>query len=94
MSFKNIKVKIFGTEYSLKVEDEELAYRIAEYVDALMSELHEKFPNQPALTIAVLTALNIAEELFKERARGGYVMDEVERELRNLSERIDKILTL
>jgi len=91
---KTIKVKIFNTEYTLKVEDEELAYKVAEYVDGLMRELHDKLPNQSVLTIAILTALNIAEELFRERMNKGYVESEIEDLLRGLSSKVDKILSL
>ncbi len=78
----------------MKVEDEELAYKVAEYVDGLMKELSNKLPNQSVLTIAILTALNIAEELFRERMNKGYVEDEIENLLRGLSSKVDKILSL
>lgn len=91
---KVVKVKIFNTEYTLKVEDEDLAYKVAEYVDKVMNELHNKFPDQSILTIAILTALNIAEELFRERANRGYVESEIEDLLRGLSSRIDMILSI
>ncbi len=91
---KTIKVKIFNAEYTLKVEDENLAYKAVEYVDKMMNELHSKLPGQPALTIAVLTALNIAEELFRERMNRGYVESEIEDLLRGLSSKVDRILSL
>ncbi len=91
---KTIKVKIFNTEYTLKVEDENLAYKVVEYVDRMMNELHSKFPDQPTLTIAVLTALNIAEELFRERRDRGYIEGEIEDLLRGLSSKVDRILSL
>lgn len=91
---KTIKVKIFNTEYTLKVEDENLAYKVAEYVDKVMNELHNQLPYQPTLTIAVLTALNIAEELFRERMNRGYVEGEIEVLLQGLSSKVDRILSL
>ncbi len=91
---KIIKVKILNMEYTLKVDDEELGYKAAEYVDKLMNELQERLPKQPLLTIAVLTALNIAEELLREKKNRGYVESEIEDLLRNLSSRVDRILSL
>lgn len=91
---KIVKVKIFNSEYTLKVEDEELAYKVAEYVDKMMRELHDKLPNQSVLTIAVLAALNIAEELFHERRNRGYMESEIEDLLRGLSSKFDKMLSL
>jgi cell division protein ZapA (FtsZ GTPase activity inhibitor) len=46
------------------------------------------------LTIAVLTALNIAEELFRERMKHDNVEGEIENLLMDLSNRVDKILSL
>jgi cell division protein ZapA (FtsZ GTPase activity inhibitor) len=43
---KTIKVKILNNEYTLKVEDEELGYKVAEYVDSVMRELESKFPGR------------------------------------------------
>lgn len=91
---KTIKVKIFNAEYTLKVEDENLAYKAVEYVDKMMNELHSKLPEQSALTLAVLTALNIAEELFRERMNRGYIESEIEDLLRGLSSKVDRILSL
>lgn len=91
---KTIKVKIFNTEYTLKVEDENLAYKVAEYVDKVMNELHNQSPYQPTLMIAVLTALNIAEELFRERMNRGYIEGEIEVLLQGLSSKVDRILSL
>jgi cell division protein ZapA len=91
---KTIKVKILNNEYTLKVDDEELGYKVAEYVDSVMRELESKFPGRNALTIAVLTALNIAEELFRERMKHDNVEGEIENLLMDLSNRVDKILSL
>ncbi len=91
---KIVKVKIFDSEYTLKVEDEELAYKAAEYVDKMMRELRDKLPNQSILTIAILTALNIAEDLFRERRDVGCIESEIEDLLRGLSSKVDKMLSL
>jgi len=66
---KSIKVKIFGSEYPLRGESEELTKKVATYVDQMITTIHDKIPEQPPLTVAVLSALNIAEELFKEREK-------------------------
>ena len=66
---RSIKVKIFGSEYPLRGESEELTKRVASYVDQMINSIHEKIPEQPPLTVAVLSALNITEDLFKEREK-------------------------
>lgn len=67
MTGKSIKVKIFGSEYPLRGENEDLTKRIATYVDSMLTRIHDKIPEQPPLTVAVLSALNITEDLMKER---------------------------
>lgn len=63
---KTLKVTIFGSEYTLKANAAESAqiYQIAEYVDDKMREIQNLKPNRPLHQIAILAALNIAEELF------------------------------
>jgi len=63
-----LKVKIYGTEYPIK-GDSELEYikQVAEYVDNKMREVNKIAPEISTLKVAILAALNIADELFKER---------------------------
>ena len=49
---KSIKVKIFGSEYPLRGESEELTKKVAGYVDQMISTIHDKIPEQPPLTVA------------------------------------------
>ena len=60
------KIQIFGKTYNLesssdKIETEEVAV----YGDAKMRELAEMSSKTPTLDLAVLTALNIAQELIE-----------------------------
>ena len=66
---KSIKVRIFGSEYPLRGESEEFTRKVATYVDEMINTIHAKLPEQPTLTVAVLSALNITEDLFKEREK-------------------------
>lgn len=65
-----VQVTIFGHNYTLKGEDDK-AYvlEVAAYVDRKMREITGRLPGTPASKIAILASLNIADELFKERAR-------------------------
>lgn len=92
MNGKSIKVKIFGSEYPLRGEDEDLTKKIAGYVDTMISTIHEKIPEQPPLTVAVLSALNITEDLMKERERNQQTMTYVETEITKLSNYLDNCI--
>ena len=64
---KKLKIKIFDKEYSLLVENEEIAKELAVYVNKVMDETKEELPDQPVQTIAIIACLNIAFDLFLEK---------------------------
>ena len=90
---KSIKVKIFGSEYPLRGESEEITKKVASYVDQMINTIHEKIPEQPPLTVAVLSALNITEDLFKEREKNRSLTSLVESEVSKISEYLDQCLS-
>jgi len=89
---KSIKVKIFGSEYPLRGESEDFTRKVANYVDEMINTIHGKIPEQPTLTVSVLTALNITEDLFKERERGKAVAALVDDELSKITNYLDNCL--
>ena len=90
---KSIRVKIFGSEYPLRGESEEFTRKVASHVDDMINTIHNKIPEQPTLTVAVLSALNVAEDLFKEREQGTIVKQRVEAEITRMSAYLDNCLT-
>lgn len=61
------KVKIFGEEYPLRINSEEGLERlekVALYVDRKMREVSSSYVNLSAKQVAVLAALNIADEFI------------------------------
>lgn len=62
-----LKLKIFDKEYSLVVDNEERAKNVSEYVNSLMNDLKVDMNGQPPQTIAIVAALNIANDLFIEK---------------------------
>lgn len=61
-----VVVRIFGEEYVVKgTEEPEYIEMLASYVDRKMQLLHQKNPNLGVARVAVLTALNLADELYK-----------------------------
>jgi len=60
------KIQIYGKTYNLKSSPGEVATEeVAAYVDSKMHELAEIRSKTPALDLAVLAALNIAQELME-----------------------------
>ena len=66
---KKLKIKIFDKEYSLLVENEEIAKELAIYVNKVMEETKEELPDQQSQTIAIIACLIIAYDLFIEKNR-------------------------
>lgn len=66
--FNILKVNIFGTEYPIKGStDTEYIKKVASYVDQKMREIDQNIPIDSSLKVAILAALNITDELFRER---------------------------
>ena len=60
------KIQIYGKTYNLKSSSGEIATKeVADYVDSKMHELSEIRSKTPSLDLAVLAALNIAQELME-----------------------------
>jgi len=69
-SMESVRVVIFGTEYSIKGDvDAETTRQVARYVNSKMAQVHETTASHDNIKIAVLSALNIAGELFELKAK-------------------------
>jgi len=63
-----ISVEIHGQRYPIRSGlDQEYVARLAHYVDEKMRAAADSTPTGDALRLAVLTALNVADELFRCR---------------------------
>ena len=83
-----MKLEIYGQPYNLNVEEnEDYLKQLAAYVDAKMYAVAEAAHTVDSVKVAVLTALNIADELFVARAR--------EQQLQGpLRQRVEKCVSL
>ena len=63
-----VKVEIFGQQFAIRSSLEEHYVReLARYVTSKMCVASEATPNSDVLRLAILTALNLADELFRCR---------------------------
>jgi cell division protein ZapA len=69
----SVRVEIFDQAYNLRGSDPEYILKLAEYVDAKMRAVAEQTNTIDTVRLAVLAALNIADEfhLLKRRAESG-----------------------
>ncbi len=92
MESKSIRVRIYGSEYPLKADDENLTRKAANLIDTMMMDIHGKIPDQPPVTLAVLSALNVTESLFQEQEEKVRSAQKIEKEIRTVTQILDKAL--
>ena len=64
-----VQVQILGHQLTIRGEaEQDYILDVAGYVDRKMREITEKLPVASVSKVAILASLNIADELFKERA--------------------------
>jgi cell division protein ZapA len=88
-SSKNkVRVNIYGEEYTV-LSDGEVEYirDVAAFVDRKMRQMADRTSNKSPSRIAILAALNMADELFHERQKG-------ETELTSVRKRTNDIISL
>jgi cell division protein ZapA len=94
MDAKNVvQVQIFGHSYTIRGEaNQEYIMGVAAYVDRKMREITEKLPVASLSKVAILASLNIADELFKERARHENQESQLTRQAARLNAVLDDVL--
>ena len=91
-SNSSVRVEIFDQGYNLRGTDPDYILKLAEYVDAKMRAVAEQTHTVDSARLAVLAALNIADEfhLMKRRAEGG--TSESSKRTRQLLNALDEVL--
>jgi len=88
---KTIDVEIYGQRYTIRGEaDEAYIRRLAHFVDDQMKRVAEGMKTATPSKLAVLTAINLAHQLFeveKKRAQGEA---DIERRMETLMESIEE----
>ena len=89
-----VKISIFGQEYSVKAPaDETYIKKIAEYLDEKMREVQSGFSTtQSSTRIAILAGMNITDELFTAKQSGESDSSEAEEKISSLIELIEESL--
>lgn len=88
-----LKVNIFGTEYPIKgTTDVEYIRQVAEYVNGKMHDIDQSTSVKSSLKVAILAALNIADELFREREEKRGLVRSLEEKISRLSQLINENL--
>ena len=88
----SVRVEIFDQGYNLRGTDPDYILKLAEYVDSKMRAVAEQTHTVDSARLAVLAALNIADEyhLLKRRADGG--SSDSSKRARQLLNALDEVL--
>ena len=88
----SVRVEIFDQAYNLRGSDPDYILKLAEYVDGKMRAVAEQTHTVDTVRLAVLAALNIADEyhLLKRNQDSGTV--EYLKRANNLANALDEIL--
>jgi cell division protein ZapA len=90
MRENSVEVKVLGQTFSVKTDsDEAHVQEVAQYVNEKMEEILKKTRTVSSLNVAILTALNIADDFLKEREKRRALLQEVGMRSRDLVEKID-----
>lgn len=85
-----VEIKVFGQTYTVKTDaEEDHIQEVARYVNEKMDEVLKKTRSVSTLNVAILTALNIADDLLKEKEKSVALLKEIEMKSKDLAEKID-----
>ncbi|MBS1262185.1 MAG: Cell division protein ZapA [Calditrichaeota bacterium] len=89
-----VNVSIFGDEYPIRaqVSDEEYVRKIAAYVDDRMTEIEQSMKPSSTLKVAILAALNIADELMTTQEDRDRTVSAYRERIASLTARLDDAL--
>jgi cell division protein ZapA len=88
----SVRVEIFDQAYNLRGSDPEYIMKLAEYVDGKMRAVSEQTQTVDTARLAVLAALNIADEYhLLKRNQEGNAVDYLKR-ANNLANALDEVL--
>lgn len=88
-----ITVEIAGQRYPIRSAlDERYVTELAAYVDQKMRAAADSAPSSDMLGLAVLVALNIADEFFRERGQQQQTQSAVAGDLQERAMRLERIV--
>ena len=89
---RSFHIEILGQKLTvLSDSDEKAVAGVVQYVNDKVDEISRGGNNLNTLTIAVLAALNIADELFKAKGENNLISQQLENRTQELIDLIDRV---
>ena len=88
----SVRVEIFDQSYNLRGSDPAYVTKLADFVDLKMRMISEQTATVDSLRLAVLAALNIADEYHLLKRRYDAVAGDIQERTNSLSGALDEVL--
>jgi cell division protein ZapA len=89
---RSVVVQVAGQRYTLKTDDDDRLVRsLAAYVDAKFRDIQRATRSPDTQAVAILTALQVAEELFQTREASVELRKRVREKTRTLLDYLAKV---
>jgi len=88
----SVRVEIYDQAYNLRGSDPDYIFKLAEFVDSKMRSAAEQTATVDSLRLAVLAALNIADEYHILKKKYDAITYELAQRTRNISGVLDEVL--
>ncbi|HEY4185399.1 MAG TPA: cell division protein ZapA [Polyangia bacterium] len=89
---RSVTVQVAGQRYTLKTDDDDRLVRsLAGYVDGKFRDIQKMTRNPDTQAVAILTALQVAEELFQTREESAELKKRVGDKARALLDYLAKV---
>ena len=88
----SVRVEIYDQAYNLRGTDPEYIHKLAEYVDGKMRAVASQTATVDSLRLAVLAALNIADEYQVLKRKYDSINGTLSQRTTNLADALDEVL--
>jgi cell division protein ZapA len=88
----SVRVEIFDQPYNLRGTDPDYIFKLAEFVDIKMRAVAEQTSTVDSLRLAVLAALNIADEFHILKRKYDGISKEMNQRTSSLESALDEVL--
>ncbi len=90
---QSIRVVIYDQEYFMRGDlNQEYIQKLAQYLDTKMRSIAERTRTVDTLRVAMLAALNVADEYHQLKARYEEVTQHMDQKVGEYTDRLDEIL--
>jgi cell division protein ZapA len=90
----SMRVTILGQEYPIHADaDADYIREIAAFLDDRLRTIYQAEPSRPLLKIAILTALNLSDELFTLRKENQELVKQFEQKVKEFTDDLNRGLT-